>query len=142
MDKVAAKSGALTVQTLHIYTCFVFILCLSLFEARPVKTSIQQHRSTMPKKGASAEVSRGTEDLIMGVLRAREGGLDRNADKKSSGGKATTRQLCKIWDELIKLGFDESHAEMALRNAPAATLPAVHSLMFCKRCVSYLLVQK
>jgi hypothetical protein len=121
--RIACKFPSPTAQ----FCAFLYLLLLfASIEGKATK--VTKPLATMPKKAASAEVSRGTEDLIMGVLRAREGGLDRSADKKNAGGKASVRQLSKIWDELIKLGFDEAQSEMALRNAPGATLSAVSFL--------------
>lgn len=71
----------------------------------------------------------------MGVLRSRDGGLEAQGGviDKQGGGRATVRQLGKVWDELLKLGFTEEDAEQALRGAAAASLPAVSPSLACER---------
>jgi hypothetical protein len=77
------------------------------------------------KVGTSAELSRETEEFIMSVLRGRQEGPIRERAVSEAKPAINIKQLGKIWDELLEIGFSKEDAELGIRESSSESLASV-----------------
>ena len=85
----------------------------------------QQAAPPKVKSGTAAELSRETEEFIMTVLRGRQEGPIRERSACEAKPALNMKQLGKIWDELLQLGFSKEDAEMGIRESSSESLASV-----------------
>ena len=85
----------------------------------------QQAAAPKAKSGTAAELSRETEEFIMSVLRGRQEGPIRERVVAESKPAINIKQLGKIWDELLEIGFSKEDAELGIRESSSESLASV-----------------
>jgi len=93
------------------------------------KGSTSNPKPQPPPPKNAAELSKETEDFIMSVLRGRQEGAimsrEKGFDSADKSAAPNMKQLGKIWDELLRLGFSKEDAETGVREAPSESLSSI-----------------